>query len=321
MRAAPIIAIGVALAWNAAGAQEVRLNFPAKTVETARKDAALGSYDLPVGPWKNGDMHTLSVEGPRHQVAWRVAERGVSTMALLDDLRGQLVKAGFRLLYQCGTRACGGFDFRYGTDILPEPQMHVDLGDFRYLAAERPTAAGPEYVSLMVSRSADAGFVQMLQIGGPRDQALTATPSTKNPTPKTVQEPDGSALPAQGIAAALETGGAVALDDLNFDSGAAQLAKGDFASLAELAAYLQENPDRKVALVGHTDAKGGLKANLALSKERALSVRDRLVKDYGIDPGRISADGVGYLAPRASNLTAAGREQNRRVEAILTSTQ
>ncbi len=96
---------------------------------------------------------------------------------------------------------------------------------------------------------------------------------------------------------------------------------GDFASLTGLAAYLAANPDARVTIVGHTDATGALDGNVVLSRRRAQSVVDRLVQDYGVAAGRLSAEGAGYLAPRASNLTEAGRAENRRVEAILTPTR
>jgi OOP family OmpA-OmpF porin len=124
--------------------------------------------------------------------------------------------------------------------------------------------------------------------------------------------------PAPGLAAALAQTGAVALDDLTFATGSAQLGPGDFASLRDLAAYLAGNPDRTVALVGHTDASGDLAGNVALSRARAASVRDRLVRDYGAPADRVTAEGVGYLAPRATNLTPEGRTLNRRVEVVLT---
>jgi OOP family OmpA-OmpF porin len=72
-----------------------------------------------------------------------------------------------------------------------------------------------------------------------------------------------------------------------------------------------------VALVGHTDAEGGLAANIDLSRRRAAAVRDRLVAQHGIAAERLSAEGVGWLAPRATNATEAGREANRRVEAVV----
>ncbi|OZA00922.1 MAG: hypothetical protein B7Y02_18055, partial [Rhodobacterales bacterium 17-64-5] len=95
---------------------------------------------------------------------------------------------------------------------------------------------------------------------------------------------------------------------------------GTYASLSALAAWLQANPTKTVTLVGHTDASGGLSSNIALSKKRAGSVRQSLIATYGVTPGQVSANGVGPLAPRSSNLTPDGQQQNRRVEVVLTST-
>ncbi len=94
-----------------------------------------------------------------------------------------------------------------------------------------------------------------------------------------------------------------------------------FDSLRQLSDYLKERPDARIALVGHTDAVGALDSNIALSRRRAASVVRRLVDKYGVPRTQITADGVGYLAPRASNQTDAGRALNRRVEVILTSTK
>jgi OOP family OmpA-OmpF porin len=76
-----------------------------------------------------------------------------------------------------------------------------------------------------------------------------------------------------------------------------------------------------VALVGHTDAQGTLDNNIALSKKRATSVLNRLVEKHGVDANQLTAEGMGYLSPIASNLSAEGREANRRVEAVLLNTK
>jgi OOP family OmpA-OmpF porin len=114
--------------------------------------------------------------------------------------------------------------------------------------------------------------------------------------------------------------GAVALDDLVFDSGSATLEQKDYASLSALAAWLVANPTRHVTLVGHTDAVGTLLANTALSRQRAQSVRDTLIARLGAAADQIDAQGAGYLAPRATNETPEGRTANRRVEVMLTPT-
>ena len=107
------------------------------------------------------------------------------------------------------------------------------------------------------------------------------------------------------------------LADLDFGTGAAALGAGPFASLAALAEYLKADPARRIALVGHTDTVGGYDANLALSRRRARAVMDRLAKAHGVPPAQMEAEGIAYLAPRASNTARAGREANRRVEAVL----
>lgn len=299
----------------------VDFDFPAPAFAAARRDEALGSYDLPVGPWAAGKVKTLEVEGPLTRIAWRLRTGTLTTLQILAPLRDQLLKQGFAVLYECDTNACGGFDFRYGTAVLPEPEMHVDLGDFRYLAAERPGANGLQYVSLLVSRSAEAGFVQVTQIGADPDAPAPAPPAAAD-QPGPAATPPASAEPApRSLGDALLAEGSVSLDDLRFDSGSADLAPGDYASLAALAEWLKANPGRDVTLVGHTDAAGSLDANIALSKRRAASVLDRLVSRYGVNRSQLDAEGVGYLAPRATNLTEAGRERNRRVEAMLTVTQ
>ena len=131
-------------------------------------------------------------------------------------------------------------------------------------------------------------------------------------TPSTIEQ--GS------LAEALESVGRFVMTDLAFQTGSASLGDDDYPSLTALAAYLAERPGRTVALVGHTDSEGSLAGNIALSKRRAGSVLERLVSDYGVARDQLEAEGMGYLAPIANNLTEAGRDQNRRVEVIVTST-
>lgn len=324
MRIAPLLALsfGLVLATLPGGARALTLAFPDGAHITATKVARNGTYNLPIGSWRGGSAPTVTAEGLVEQTAWRIEKRGVSTLTLLKDLRGQLTGRGYRVLFQCATRACGGFDFRYGLTLLPEPQMHVDLGDFRYLTAVLQTESGPDYVGLMVSRSNDAGFVQITSVIPNAPAAGTAGTAQAQAQAQAAAQPSvGADATVQSIGKALETGGAVALDDLNFAPGASTLTEGSYGSLSALAGYLKGHPGQSVALVGHTDDKGSLKTNIALSKKRAESVRQRLLDTYGVSPAQVIAEGVGFLAPRATNLTKVGRTKNRRVEVMLTSTQ
>lgn len=312
-------------------AQGFEPQFSAPSELTTERRETPGSYRMPVGPWRAIGGATVLAEGAVRQSAYRIAIGDGTTQSLLADLRGQLTTAGYQVLFECDAVKCGGFDFRFDTNVLPEPEMHVDLGDFRYLAARRDGADQPDFVSLLVSRSRNSGFVQVFRVGK-SEPGAAADPvePAQNLDPARLPPPDPAAagpailpaiVPASTLAQALDQLGHAALDDLAFATGTADLAPGTYPSLVALADYLAENPTRQVALVGHTDAAGALAANVALSKRRAASVRARLIGDLGVDPGRVSAEGVGYLAPRSGNLTVAGRAQNRRVEVVLTSTQ
>lgn len=89
-----------------------------------------------------------------------------------------------------------------------------------------------------------------------------------------------------------------------------------FGTLKEIAAVLQENPKVNIKIIGHTDSDGDDKSNLDLSKRRAASVKDALVKNFSIDAARIETDGKGEGAPIAPNDSGVNKALNRRVEFI-----
>lgn len=326
-RRAALPALLLALLPLSGAATAMDLRFPAPATATGERREALTSYNVPTGAWQNGTIPVTAAEGVFDETAWKVAAPGLTTLQILAPLRDQITSAGFETVFECETTACGGFDFRYGTDILPEPQMHVDLGDFRFLAARRNGAQGDDWLTLMVSRSADTGFVQLTTIGPAPIGAPDLTVSTKSPfDPSATPAPAPAAVspepatPISPLVTALTSGTPFALDDLVFPSGTASLAPGDYPSLRLLADWLAANPTTTVELVGHTDASGPADANTALSLARADATRTALAA-FGIDPSRITTRGAGPNEPRADNATAEGRAQNRRVEVILTSTR
>lgn len=317
----------LASAW-ASPARALTLDFPATARPTAQVQNPAGSYAVATGPWRASGMQTRTVEGAFDQTAYRIDAPDLSTLQIVAPIRDQLQADGFSLIYECDAAGCGGFDFRYGLAILPEPDMHVDMGDYRYLAAERSGPAGPEVVSLIASRSSNAGFVQVTRVGGalPPAQLSVSTMAPVRIAPPVASAPLAAPIAAPTVApdnlgGRLESGGALALDDLNFASGAATLTTGEYASLAALADYLAAKPGHGIAIVGHTDASGSLDANISLSRRRAESVRRVLIDRYGANAAQVRAEGVGYLSPRATNLTDAGRAANRRVEVMLTATE
>jgi OmpA-OmpF porin, OOP family len=89
-----------------------------------------------------------------------------------------------------------------------------------------------------------------------------------------------------------------------------------YSTLKSIAAILTENPGVRVKIVGHTDSDGADAANLDLSKRRGASVKDELVKTFGIDASRLESDGLGETLPVAPNDSPANKALNRRVELL-----
>jgi outer membrane protein OmpA-like peptidoglycan-associated protein len=89
-----------------------------------------------------------------------------------------------------------------------------------------------------------------------------------------------------------------------------------FATLKEIAAVLKDNPAVKIKIVGHTDSDGDDNSNMDLSKRRAASVKNSLVKVFNIDASRIETDGKGESEPVAANDNSTNKALNRRVEFI-----
>ncbi len=285
------------------------LSFPSNARMTSQEVSALDSYAMAVGPWTDGYVETHISEGRLTRQAWRIEATGLTSLQLIRPLREQLRNDGYRVVYECADRDCGGFDFRFAQAILPPPDMFVSLGDFRYLAAR----LGETTVSILASPTPTEGYVQVTRVSQ-NDETLA---STSAPALRS----DTDAETNDGIAAGLGRSGRAVLDGLRFETGSARLGEGPFDALGQLTDYLAGVPDLTVALVGHTDNQGSLEGNIALSKRRAASVLERLVTDYGVPRRQLDAQGMGYLSPIAPNLTPQGREANRRVEVIITSSQ
>lgn len=284
------------------------LQFPGNARLALDDSSDPAAYAMPIGPW-DGELPVVTVEGEVMRQAWNVAAEGVTVLQIAAPLRRQIVEAGFEVVFECETARCGGFDFRFATEVLPAPQMYVDLGNFHFLAARR----NEEALSLLVSASTREGFVQVIRVApsGAEPLAEATGPQLREAASRNLGD----------FGQMLEEDGRVILSDLSFDTGSAQLGEGPFSSLRSLADYLEANQGRRVALVGHTDAEGSLEGNITLSRRRAGSVMERLVSEYGVRRAQLDAQGMGYLAPIASNLTPEGREANRRVEVIVVSTE
>lgn len=113
-----------------------------------------------------------------------------------------------------------------------------------------------------------------------------------------------------------ERGLVFTIGDVSFETDEAELKAAALRRLYPLVTYLNEHPNREVIIEGHTDSTGSASYNQKLSQQRADAVREFLISN-GIAPDRIITRGYGQAYPVASNETAGGRQENRRVEVIV----
>jgi OOP family OmpA-OmpF porin len=150
-----------------------------------------------------------------------------------------------------------------------------------------------------------------------------------DPTRRTEAEKESAALPREKelIAEArkiplatvqpVKEGVAITVLALNLFTPEIGLTAGGKHILDQVGDLLKNYPARKIVVRGHTDSTGSEEINQAVSRKRANRVREYLVADQELPPGRIVAEGLGPSRPVATNATEAGRALNRRVEIVV----
>lgn len=278
------------------------------------QDPGFTRHDLPTGPIKGRVLSaSIPLEGTLQRRLY-VAPEGASPTDVITNYRDALVGLGYQVLFDCAGRACGSNNALLGKlVILPKERaltnlgrasefaMYID-GDEQFLAARSPD--GTRHIAVYAARN------QSTQIVG-----AAAGRAAVHIDLVTTQTLEARMIDAAAMAKGLSDEGHVAVDNIYFQFGTADLAPESAPALAEMVRLLTTRPTLKVFVVGHTDWVGNAEANLALSQRRAGSVVAALVKG-GIAPDRVTPAGAGLFSPRASNTTEAGRALNRRVELV-----
>ena len=217
--------------------------------------------------------------------------------------------------------------------LVEKKKPKSDIEQAAYLAKRHADVATEQIARGQAEqKTADAEAARQKVVSQAREQEAVAAKQqaevAKQQADADKQRAQLSAEDAQRNAASLEAqlrdlqakqtdrGLVLTLGDVLFDSGQATLKPGAASTIDRLAAFLTQSPERSVAIEGHTDSMGSDSYNLSLSENRANSVKAALVAK-GIQAQRIVAVGKGEGVPVASNDNSAGRQQNRRVEIIV----
>jgi outer membrane protein OmpA-like peptidoglycan-associated protein len=254
-----------------------------------------------------------SIEGKVTRILY-VAPEGRSTLEVFRNYQTALKKAEFETLLTCALNECGG---QFQPLIYPLERRLRNKGqvseyalefpkDQRYMAARLSRPERQVHVSLYVAINGINNFKETYN----HPVVLLEVVETK------VMETEKVTVNAEAMAKDLGRTGHVSIYGIYFDTDKAEIKPGSEPTVKEMAKLLRENPGLKVYIVGHTDNVGSLTYNLDLSQRRAESVVKALVTLHGADRTRMVANGVGPLAPMASNKTEEGRSKNRRVELV-----
>lgn len=306
LRTIAVLAAAAGPASEAAGLTLEDFELPWAAVTTYESAANSKIRGIPVGPHAADGVPIARFDGTAELAVLRI-ENDPPTHEIADAVSALLEQKGYSEIFRCHASACGGFDFQAEAGFASTPEMRIDLGDFEYVAAVRRQGSRSEFVAAVASRGSRNGYLLFICGAG---APLNPESFPRLASPKVPRS-------FASVSQALETGGFAVIESLVFRPGSTALEEIEFAELKDLAEFLGSRPDARAVLVGHTDATGSLEANIELSRRRARSVRDRLVDSYGVDAAQLSVRGIGYLAPRETNETEAGRNRNRRVEVVL----
>ncbi len=177
----------------------------------------------------------------------------------------------------------------------------ADIDHFAYMAQQHVEIAKEKEASDEIQKKID-------QAGARRDKLMLEAKQQK-----IAQLRDKlSALKAKKT----NRGMVLTLGSVLFDLNKSTLKAGGEKNIQKLAQFMQIDSKRNVMIEGYTDSTGSVEYNDKLSEKRADAVREALVND-GISPQRIVTKGYGPKFPVSSNKTASGRQQNRRVEIVI----
>jgi outer membrane protein OmpA-like peptidoglycan-associated protein len=214
--------------------------------------------------------------------------------------------------------------------LAEQPGVDPALGDYRVYMADRKIDIATAQAQTRLLEDQRAALVTERQ--NVRLDARTREADSAHAAAASAQEDAAVAKANAAILAAqaaelqrqiaaldvreTDRGLVLTLGDVLFATGSSDMRSGATAHLDKLVGFLDHYPDRTARIEGYTDSTGSASYNLDLSQRRADSVRGYL-RGQGIEPSRLTAAGMGESDPVASNGTASGRQQNRRVEIII----
>ncbi|MGI9534455.1 MAG: OmpA family protein [Thermodesulfobacteriota bacterium] len=255
------------------------------------------------GKRDNPNNKVTNLEGTITKITYYLPDDR-STLEIFKNYESELTNAGFEVLYTCSNKDCGGRDFNHAVHEY-NTQFGDNYYDQRYLAGKLTRDTGDIYVSLYLIKNTGGGGPDRNHIYTQLDVIEVAPMQQGMVT-----------VDADAMAKEIFKTGSISIYGILFDFDKATIKPESSATIAEIAKLLNDNPDLKLYVVGHTDNQGSLDYNTSLSGQRAASVVNELSTKHGVDKTRLTPKGLAFLAPVDTNRNEEGRAKNRRVELV-----
>lgn len=233
----------------------------------------------------------------------------------LDGNHAVIIVSDGKNMGAAPAKAAAAVKKAYGDRLCIHPVLVGDDEGGRLLMAEIAEIGGCGSVTAaqdLADGKKMATFVSDVFLGKVLDSDGDGVPDHLDRCPDT---PRGVKVDAHGCPITIleATATSWTFDNINFEVGQADIQRGSYDILNEIAGALIANPQLKVVVEGHTDSTGSRSLNTDLSQRRAQAVVDYLISK-GIEATRLSARGYGPDRPIADNTTSEGRAKNRRVQ-------
>ena len=263
------------------------------SVITQYTAVAFDEYTLPLGKLEQDHWaKSQHLEGKLTNIHYE-SPVGRSALEVFRNFSQALQRAGFQTMFTCsGGEQCGGGTVgKVGWCGGCSP---------RQLSAKLARPEGDVYMSVYMEQ----------------DNSNTPVNIQLDVIEVKAMESGLVAVNAESLAGDITRTGHASVYGIYFDTGKADVKPESDAALKEIAKLLQQNAALKLYVVGHTDDTGQVASNMDLARRRADAVVNVLSAKYGIAAARLNAQGVGPLAPMATNDSEEGRAKNRRVELV-----
>lgn len=304
-----LVILVLGLSW-AAAAEDVELIVPIYDGSRLIYDDAFGFEELRIVV---DEETTLALEGVLRRL-WFEAPEGRSPLEIIRNYENALANMDGEILF-----------------ITRDPQaIEIDEERFRDIFGENRNNRGlatnvmtqnsfPELMTeYLVGRltTAEADVYVMIGVGRGHWAANQDNRTYFEIVTMETEPMDLGMITMDLLREGLRIQGRAAVYNIFFATGSSEITPESAEALAVIAAFLQEHPDNRYLVVGHTDNVGSYAMNLDLSEARANAVVAALVNEYGVPQEQLTAVGVGFAAPVMSNTTEEGRARNRRVEIV-----